>query len=376
MTSNPSTPQANILVVDDTRANLRLLVGILSENGYKVRPAPNGQRALAVAQKYLPDLILLDINMPGMDGYEVCEQLKADERTRCIPVIFISALSEVLDKVRGFAVGGVDYITKPFQVEEVLARVRTHLTLRNLQSELEHKNKALVGANAEITRLNERLHLLFRRFATKEVADELLAQGFSLGGKHVKATAMFADIRSFTKITESQSAQLTIELLNDYYAHIIEALSSEGGIVNQIIGDGIMCIFGAPVPHQDHPERAVRAALKMIKQVIFFNQEQAARGRVQVRIGIGIATGVGVAGYIGTQRRTNYTWVSNATNLAARLDSYTKVLGKPILINDKTRHALSPQIRVQDEGLVNIRGKAKEVHVFSVPVGQTVSGEW
>ncbi len=360
-----SNQSASILVVDDTRANLRLLVDILSQDGYKVRPAPNGQRALAVAKKHLPDLILLDINMPGMNGYEVCEQLKADTRTRHIPVIFISALSEVLDKVRGFGVGGVDYITKPFQFEEVLARVRTHLSLRHLQNELQEKN-------TEITRLNERLHHFFRRFATKEVADQLLSEeDFSLGGKHVEATAMFADIRSFTTITESQSAQLTIELLNDYYAHIIEALSSEGGIVNQIIGDGIMCIFGAPVPHQDHAERAVRAALKMVEEVKIFNQEQAARGRVQVKIGIGIATGVGVAGYIGTQQRTNYTWVSNASNLAARLDAYTKTLGKPILIDGTTREALSAKIRVENEGLVDIRGKSKEVKVFSVPVEQT-----
>lgn len=361
-----SSQTANILVVDDTRANLRLLVSILSENGYKVRPAPNGQRALAVAMNYPLDLILLDINMPDMNGYQVCEQLKADERTREIPVIFISALNEVLDKVRGFEVGGVDYITKPFQFEEVLARVKTHLTLRALQSELQEKN-------AQITRLNGKLYQLFRRFATEEVANELLSEkDFSLGGKHVEATAMFADIRSFTKITESQSAQLTIELLNDYYAHIIEALSSEGGIVNQIIGDGIMCIFGAPVPHQDHAERAVRAALKMVERVKLFNQEQVARERVQIKIGIGIATGVGVAGYIGTQRRTNYTWVSNATNLAARLDAYTKTLGKPILIDGKTRGALSSKIQVENEGLVDIRGKTKDVHVFSVPVEQAL----
>ncbi|MGB0388426.1 MAG: adenylate/guanylate cyclase domain-containing protein [Ardenticatenaceae bacterium] len=361
MTSNET---ANILVVDDTRPNLRLLVNILSENGYKVRPASNGPRALAVAKESLPDLILLDINMPGMSGYEVCEQLKAHEPTRDIPVIFISVLSEVLDKVKGFAVGGVDYITKPFQVEELLARVRTHLTLRNLQSQLQEKN-------AEITHLNQRLHQLFRQFASKEVADELLAQGFSLGGKHVEATAMFADIRSFTTISESQSAQLTIELLNDYYAHMTEVLDIEGGVVNQIIGDGIMCMFGAPVPEKDHAERAVRTALRMVEQVNIFNEKQAAKGRVQIRIGIGIATGVGVAGYVGTQTRTTYTWVSNASNLAARLDAYTKVLDKPILIDGTTRHALSPQIQVQDQGLVEIRGKAEKVHVFSVPVEQT-----
>jgi signal transduction histidine kinase len=134
---------SNILVVDDTLPNLRLLAEILTEKGYKVRPVPNGELALSAARGFPPDLILLDIMMPGIDGYEVCKQLKADERTCDIPVIFISAINEVLDKVKAFAIGGVDYITKPFQVEEVLARVETHLSLRCLQKDLQENNDNL-----------------------------------------------------------------------------------------------------------------------------------------------------------------------------------------------------------------------------------------
>src|ERR687886_1077506 len=142
--------KANILVVDDTVANLRLLVNLLAERGYKVRPASNGSMALSAALTEPPDLILLDILMPNMDGYEVCEHLKADEHTREIPVIFISAVSEVLDKVKAFAVGGVDYITKPFQVEEVLARVETHLGMQRLQNNLREKNEELAKKNEEL----------------------------------------------------------------------------------------------------------------------------------------------------------------------------------------------------------------------------------
>lgn len=140
ITSQPSS----ILVVDDTPANLRLLVDLLKENGYQVRPVPNGNLALAAALARVPDLILLDIMMPEIDGYEVCRRLKAQEKTKDIPVIFISAINEVLDKVKAFGVGGVDYITKPFQVEEVLARVSCHLAIRLLQKSLEVKNVALV----------------------------------------------------------------------------------------------------------------------------------------------------------------------------------------------------------------------------------------
>lgn len=142
-TTSNNSHQGNILVVDDTPANLRLLVDILTQNGYKVRPAPNGKLALSAAQNLPPDLILLDIIMPDMDGYEVCSQLKSHERTQDIPVIFLSAINDVLDKIKAFSVGGVDYITKPFQVEEVLARIKTHLAINFLQKSLQEKNEEL-----------------------------------------------------------------------------------------------------------------------------------------------------------------------------------------------------------------------------------------
>jgi DNA-binding response OmpR family regulator/DNA-binding CsgD family transcriptional regulator len=140
----------SILVVDDTPENLRLLTGVLAEQGYRVRAVSNGKQALSTIQKEPPDLILLDIMMPDMNGYEVCQQLKSNEQTRDIPVIFISALDEIFDKMTAFSIGGVDYITKPFQVEELLARVNTHLTLRRLQEELQDSNQALQAANESL----------------------------------------------------------------------------------------------------------------------------------------------------------------------------------------------------------------------------------
>ncbi|MCC3406791.1 MAG: response regulator [Microcoleus sp. PH2017_10_PVI_O_A] len=150
---------ANILVVDDTLANLQLLVGLLTEHGYKVRPAKDGFQALSATQTAPIDLILLDINMPQMDGYEVCNKLKSDPKTRDIPVIFISALNDVLDKVKAFGVGGVDYVTKPFQVEEVLARVETHLALQRLQNNLQSKNEELAQTNQDLANTLNRLQV-------------------------------------------------------------------------------------------------------------------------------------------------------------------------------------------------------------------------
>jgi two-component system, NtrC family, sensor kinase len=149
--------QSNILIVDDTPENLQLLVGMLKQKAYKVRPVPSGELALSGARGFPPDLILLDIMMPEMDGYEVCSKLKADERTKDIPVIFISALSDVLDKVKAFGVGGVDYITKPFQEEEVLARVSTHLANKRLQKSLQDKNEELAKTNEELANTLQQL---------------------------------------------------------------------------------------------------------------------------------------------------------------------------------------------------------------------------
>jgi diguanylate cyclase (GGDEF)-like protein len=155
--------EQSIVIVDDMPDNLRLLTGILKDLGYKVRPAPNGNRALATIHKEPPELILLDIMMPDMDGYEVCRQLKADSWTKDIPVIFLSALNEVFDKVKAFKEGGVDFITKPFQVEEVLARVRTHLTIRTQQQALSVQNEELLKKNARITEQAKKLELLATR---------------------------------------------------------------------------------------------------------------------------------------------------------------------------------------------------------------------
>jgi phosphoserine phosphatase RsbU/P len=162
---------AGILVVDDTHANLQVLAGMLKNRGYKVRPVPSGKLALLAARKEPPDLILLDINMPEMNGYEVCEQLKSDGMLKGIPVIFISALTDHLDKVKAFATGGVDYITKPFQMEELHARVETHLKLRRLQIDLEEANERLAMANARMSRDLKAAAKIQQTFLPREVAD-------------------------------------------------------------------------------------------------------------------------------------------------------------------------------------------------------------
>jgi class 3 adenylate cyclase len=243
--------------------------------------------------------------------------------------------------------GAEDYLTKP--VNPVLLNAR-------ISSSLEKK------------RLRDQQRELISKFATREVAEDLLTSGFSLGGKHVDASAMFCDIRSFTTISESREPAETIELLNDYYLLMMDAIGGEGGIVNQIVGDGLMAIFGAPVPREDHRRAAVLAARQMVELIRLFNEEQASRDKVQIEIGVGIASGRVVAGYTGTQSRATYTCVGDTVNVAARLESHTKELGRPILIDENTREGLGDGIEVEPQGELLMKGKTEPTQVYAVLV--------
>lgn len=160
MSSRPAPPLADVLVVDDALANLQLLAGMLRERGYRVRPVPSGRIALQVAKAQPPDIVLLDVNMPEMNGYEACRRFKADDALKAIPIIFISALSEPFDKLEAFAAGGVDYVTKPFHLDEVRVRIETHVALRGLQIKLEGKNAELAAANDRLVKLEEARRVL------------------------------------------------------------------------------------------------------------------------------------------------------------------------------------------------------------------------
>jgi adenylate cyclase len=341
-------PPGCVLIVDDNRMNRLLLARGVEQQGHKVAFAENGRQALDALQKETFDLILLDVEMPELNGYEVLEQLHADHHLRDIPVIMTSALDEIDSVVKCIELGAEDYLNKP--VNPVLLKAR-------------------VNASLEKKRLRDQQRELISKFATEQVAEDLMESGFALGGKLVEATALFCDIRSFTTLAEAQPAEQTIELLNDYYTLMIDAIGSEGGIVNQMIGDGLMSIFGAPLARDDHPQRAVRAALQMVELVELFNAEQRAAKRQTIRIGIGIASGQVVAGYTGTMRRATYTCVGDAVNVAARLEAQTKVLGELILINQETRAGLDETVRVVEKGEIEIKGKTRPVRVYAVQLG-------
>jgi class 3 adenylate cyclase len=347
-TSRPGT----ILVVDDNRVNSLLLSRGLEQQGHAVVFAEHGREALDLLRRQDFDLMLLDVLMPELDGYQVLAELKLDPHLRDIPVIMTSSLDELDSVVKCVEMGAEDYLTKP--INPVLLNAR-------------------ITASLEKKRLRDQQRELISKFATREVADDLLTSGFSLGGKHVDASALFCDIRSFTTIVEAQEPAKTIELLNDYYTLMMDAIGGEGGIVNQMVGDGLMAIFGAPLPRDDHRQRAVVAARQMVELIRLFNEEQAAQDKLQIQIGIGVASGKVVAGYTGTVHRATYTCVGDTVNVAARLESHTKVVNRPILIDEHTRRGLGDAIAVEAQGGLLMKGKTEPIKVYAVQVDSLVT---
>src|SRR5574339_403030 len=220
-----------LLVVDDNKVNRILLARGLESQGHRVETAEHGRRALEKLRSDAFDLVLLDIEMPEMNGYQVLETCLQDPDLREIPIIMTSSLDEIDSVVTCIELGAEDYLNKP--VNPILLRAR-------------------VNASLEKKRLRDEQRKLFRTFATREVADELLKSGFSLGGKFVNASIMFADIRSYTSYSEKEDPAEIIELLNNYFALMFDAISGHHGMVNQMMGDGLMAIFGAPIQRENH----------------------------------------------------------------------------------------------------------------------------
>jgi adenylate cyclase len=315
---------------------------------YHIITAKDGRDALNKVKRELPDLILLDIMMPVMDGFAVLAQLKADPDLRNIAVIVISAMNDLKSVIKGIKNGAEDYLPKPFEPTLLHARI---------------------AASLEKKSLRDQQRKLLHTFATEEVAEELMRSGFSLGGRSMDATIMFADIRSFTAYTEQHTAADVVELLNSYFASMFGPISNHGGIVNQIIGDGLMALFGTIQQKADHRIQAVQTAIEMVNVLKDFNESRAVEGKAPIKIGIGIASGKVIAGYAGTQHRATYTCVGDTVNLAARIESHTKVAGCPILIDAETRASLPESIQLDSLGGVLFKGKTVPVQIYSVRIG-------
>lgn len=358
MSSDPVSGN-RILIVEDAPANIQSLSAMLREKGYQISVATNGRQALQVLGRVKPDLVLMDVMMPEMDGYEACRQMKESPEWKEIPVIFLTARSDSEDLVRGFDLGAVDYVAKPFNAHELLARVNTHLTV-------DHLRRSLAAKNVELARAHELVRHAFGRYVSEEVAESLLKspEALDLGGEEREVTILMSDLRGFT----AQAARLTphevIAFLNLYLEAMVEVIGQFKGTIDEIIGDAILVLFGAPVASEDHASRAVACGLAMQLAMTDINHRLAARGAAELEMGIGIHTGRVVVGNIGSKRRTKYAAVGSNVNLAGRIESFTT--GGQILISDSTRNSIRSELRIAGVCEVEPKGAPGRLRLFEV----------
>jgi adenylate cyclase len=359
MSTKPTAAPSRILVVDDTPANIQSLAAILKDKGYQISVATNGKQALDVLARVQPDLILLDVMMPEMDGFETCRRLKANEQWRQIPVIFLTAKTETADIVQGFELGAVDYVAKPFNAHELLARVNTHLTMDELR-------RSLAGKNAELARAHELVRRAFGRYVSEEVATSILQspEGLELGGEEREVTILMSDLRGFTALAARLTPHEVIEFLNLYLEAMVDVISRYEGTIDEIIGDAILIIFGAPLVCDDHAAKAVACGLAMQLAMTEVNQRLMAKGATELEMGIGIHTGRVIVGNIGSLRRTKYAAVGSNVNLAGRIESFTT--GGQLLISESTRERIKSALRIDGQYKVEPKGATSSVQLHEI----------
>jgi adenylate cyclase len=350
---------SRILVVDDAPANIQVLSSTLKDKGYQISVATSGRQALGIVGRVQPDLILLDVMMPEMDGFETCRQLKQSDLTKDIPVIFLTARTETVDIVRGFEAGAVDYVAKPFNAHELLARVNTHLIVDQLR-------RSLAAKNVELARAHELVRRAFGRYVSEEVAASILQspEGLELGGEEREVTILMSDLRGFTAMAGRQTPHEVIEFLNLYLESMVDVISRYEGTIDEIIGDAVLVLFGAPLKCEDHAGKAVACGLAMQLSMQDVNRRLVAKGAAELEMGIGIHTGPVIVGNIGSSRRTKYAAVGSTVNLTGRIESFTT--GGQVLISESTRAKISSPLRVDGQFQVEPKGATRSLLLHEI----------
>ena len=289
-----------IVAVDDEPASLALLRKLLTREGYDVVEAVDGESTLRAIAEHQPDLVCLDVMMPAPGGIEVCQRLRRDPEHAGLPILLLTALDRPEDKVRGLEAGANDFLSKPYELSELSARLRSLLRTKALQ---------------------DRLADLLGRYVSASVATEVLRDpsSVSLGGDCREVSTLFADVRGSTALAAEHPPETILDLLNRFLTVATDAVERHEGTVAGFLGDGIIAVFGAPVIHADDPERAVRSALAMQGEIM--RLEIPTLQGVRLQLGIGITTGEVIAGNVGSERRMHYTVIGDPVNVASRLQT-------------------------------------------------------
>ena len=359
-----------ILVVDDTPVNVKLLADLLTVKGYAVVTAASGAEALAAVEKDQPDLVLLDVMMPGMSGYDVCRKIRANVATAMLPVVMVTALDPVQERVKGIDAGADDFLSKPINQPELLARVKSLLRIKLLHDELAEWSRTLEQRVEQQLAQLDRLERL-KRFFSPQLA-ELIVSGDAedpLKSHRREIVVVFLDLRGFTAFAETSEPEEVMGVLREYHVAMGRAIVEHEGTLERFTGDGMMIFFNDPVPVPDPAERAVRMAAAMRDRVA----ELAVgwkRAGFELDFGIGIAHGYATLGAIGFEGRLDYGAIGTVTNLAARLCSEAQP--GQVLLTQRVMTTVEALIEAEPVGAVSLKGLSRPVKVYNL-VRLTVS---
>jgi class 3 adenylate cyclase len=363
-------PAASVLVVDDQPANIRLLDAILTPRGYLVHQATSGEEALEVIAATAVDLVLLDILMPGIDGYEVCRRIREQEHTAYLPVVMVTASGDE-QKVKALEVGADDFIAKPINTSELLARVASLTRIKHYQDTITRQATELAAWNQELeSRVTAQVEQLdrmsrLRRFLSPQLAELIVDSGDEsfLESHRREIVVVFCDLRGFTSFAESSEPEEVIGVLRDYHEALGDLIFRFEGTLERFAGDGLMVFFNDPVRCDDGPLRAIRMAVAMRSRVQSLAESWSRQGH-DLALGIGIAQGYATLGKIGFEGRFDYAAIGSVTNLAARLCAEADRW--QILATERVFAGAGDVVVGEDAGLLELRGFSRNVHAFRV----------
>jgi adenylate cyclase len=367
-----------ILVVDDMPDNVEILQMRLESQGYEVRTARDGVEALEKTYALLPDLVLLDIMMPNVDGIEVVKRLKADTSLPFIPVIMVTAKADASDVIAGLEAGGDDYLTKPVDHAALSARVRAMLRIKSLHDTVQAQAQRLEEQAAELAEWNKTLEQRvatqvdeieqvgrLKRFLAPQIVDTILSSGDEtmLASHRRDIVVLFCDMRGFTALAETSEPEDLMTILREYHAALGPLIQRYEGTLDRFTGDGLLVVFNDPVPCPDPALRAARLAVEMREAVAALARSWAVRG-YEIGFGIGIAQGYATLGQIGFEGRFDYTAIGTVTNVAARLCAEAK--DGQILVTQRVAAAIDSLADLEPLGSVVLKGLSRPVSVLNV----------